>query len=81
MIPLLISSITSCFEPDIIEWIKLFFKNREPQISMGGHRSEKIALNQGVPQRDVISPYIFILVVEILLIKINHTFNIKGITC
>ena len=68
------------FGPDIITWIKLFFTNRDAQILMGGHLSEKIHLNQGVPQGDVISPYIFILMVEILLIKINHTKNIKGIT-
>ena len=42
--------------------------------------SEKIYLSQGVPQGDVISPYIFILMVEILLIKINHTKNLTGIT-
>ena len=47
---------------------------------MGGNLSEKIILSQGVPQGDVISPYIFILMVEILLIKINHTKNLKGIT-
>ena len=47
---------------------------------MGGHLTEKIYLVQGVPQGDVISPYIFILTVEILLIKINYTKNLKGIT-
>ena len=41
--------------------------------------TEKINLEQGVPQGDVISPYIFILVVEILLIKINFTSHLKGI--
>ena len=68
------------FGPDIITWIKLFFTNRDAQILMGGHMSDKILLSQGVPQGDVISPYIFILMVEILLIKINHTKNLKGIT-
>ena len=46
---------------------------------MGGHLTEKIILEQGVPQGDVVSPYVFILMVEILLIKINHTANIEGI--
>ena len=68
------------FGPDIITWIKLFFTNRDAQILMGGQLSEKISLLQGVPQGDVISPYIFILMVEILLIKINHTKNLTGIT-
>ena len=47
---------------------------------MGGHISDIIQLEQGVPQGDVISPYIFILMVEILLLKINYTKNITGIT-
>ena len=38
------------FGPDIITWIKLFFTNRDAQILMGGHISEKIMLLQGVPQ-------------------------------
>ena len=46
---------------------------------MGGHMSDKISLNQGVPQGDVISPYIFILMVEIRLLKINLTKNLTGI--
>ena len=68
------------FGPDIVKWITLFFNNREAQILMGGHMSDIIKLEQGVPQGDVISPYVFILMVEILLIKINHTKNITGIT-
>ena len=68
------------FGPDIIQWIKLFFSKREAQILMGGHISDIIQLEQGVPQGDVISPYIFILMIEILLIKINHTENLTGIT-
>ena len=40
----------------------------------------KILLEQGVPQGDVISPYIFIVAVEILLIKITYTKNLTGIT-
>ena len=61
------------FGPDIIAWINFFFRNRNAQILMGGHMSNEIHLNQGVPQGDVISPYIFILMVELLLLKINFT--------
>ena len=42
----------------------LFFDKREALILLGGHLSKKIILEQGVPQGDVISPYIFLLCVE-----------------
>ena len=68
------------FGPDIITWISTFLKNREAQILLGGHLTECINLEQGVPQGDVISPYLFIIMVEILLIKITTTKNITGLT-
>ena len=46
---------------------------------MDGHLSEKISLEQGVPQGDVLSPYIFNIAVEFLLMKITHTSKIEGI--
>ena len=46
---------------------------------MDGFLGEKISLEQGVPQRNVLSPYIFNIAVEILLMKITHTSKIEGI--
>ena len=51
------------FGDSIQKWINLFFDKREALILLGGHLSKKIILEQGVPQGDVISPYIFILCV------------------
>ena len=67
------------FGSDIIQWITLFFKNPAAKILMRGHMSDEIHLRQGVPQGDVISPYIFILMVELLLLKINYTKPLTGI--
>ena len=64
----------------IRRWISLFFNNREAYILLGAELTKKTVLEQGVPQGDVVSPYIFILAVEILLINIVHTKNIKRIT-
>ena len=68
------------FGRDIISWVKLFLNNRNAQILMGGNLTNDILLKQGVPLGDVISPYLFILMVEMLLIKINFSKNLKGIT-
>ena len=68
------------FGPDIITWVNTLLKDREAQIVLGGHLTENIHLEQGVPQGDIISPYLFILMVECLLIKINYTKHITGIT-
>ena len=40
---------------------------------------EKIILEQGVPQEDVLSPYIFNIAVEFLLMKISFTNTIEGV--
>ena len=46
---------------------------------MEGHLTDKISLEQGVPQGDIISPFIFIIAVELLLIKITKSKNIQGV--
>ena len=61
------------------EWIALFFYDREANVIINGHLSSTIKLQQGVPQGDVVSPYIFLLMVEILLIKITKTKHLTGV--
>merc|ERR1711891_118800 len=67
------------FGESIRKWVRLFFNKREATILLGGHLSKRILLEQGVPQGDVISPYIFLLSVEILALKIKHTnrYNLR----
>ena len=58
----------------------MFLSNRSAKILLGGHLTEEILLGQGVPQGDIISPYLFIIMIEILLIKITKSKNITGKT-
>ena len=46
---------------------------------MAGHLTDRIILQQCVPQGDVVSPYVFIVIVELIIIKINYTKSITGI--
>ena len=64
---------------DMREWIKLFFNSREANIIINGHLSSTIKLQQGISQGDVVSPYIFLLMVEILLIKITKTKHLTEV--
>ena len=63
----------------MIDWIKSFLNERIAHVLLGGHLTLKILLEQGVPQGDIISPFIFIIAVEILIIKITKSRHTKGI--
>ena len=67
------------FGPSIRKWVSLFFSNREAYILLRGELTKRTLLERGVPQDDLFSPYIFILAVELLLIKLNNTKLIQGI--
>merc|ERR1712082_37520 len=63
------------FGKDMIDWMRLFLTERVAHLLMGGHLTLKILMAQG----DIISPFIFNIAVEILLIKITRSRHIKGI--
>ena len=47
------------FGKDICDGINHFFNNREGRILLNGHLTDIIQLERGVPQGDIISPFIF----------------------
>ena len=67
------------FGPNLIGFVKLFFQNRNTYILLSGILGEKIPLKQSVPQGDILSPTIFNIVTDPLLLKIINTKNMKGI--
>ena len=61
------------------KWINIFNRNVNSCVHINGHLSEWFFLQRGCRQGDPISPYIFLLCVEILAILIKNNENIKGI--
>ena len=67
------------FEPSFKHWVKVFFSGRQTYLLLHGYLGENIKFEQGVPQGDVLSPYIFNICVEILLLKICYTKELEGV--
>ena len=68
------------FGPSAIQWIKLFYHNTGSCILNNGWSSDFFKLERGVRQGCPLSPYLFILCVEILAETMRKDKNIKGIT-
>lgn len=67
------------FGPSFRSWVKLFFNDRVTYLIMNGYMEEKIELQQGVPQGDILSPLIFNIVVEMLLLKVGFSDSLEGV--
>ena len=67
------------FGPSIKKWIKLFQTGAQSCILQNGNLSESFNLQRGCRQGDPISPYIFILCVEILGKMIRDDKTLQGI--
>ena len=62
------------FAPSFKNWVQLFFSGRKTYLLLNGY-----LLEQGVPQGDVLSPYIFNICVEILQLKICYTKELEEV--
>ena len=67
------------FGPSFKKWIKLFQKGSESCILQNGYMSDYFTLQRGCRQGDPISPYIFILCVEVLGKMIKNDKEVRGI--
>ena len=67
------------FGPSIQRWVKLFQTGVESCILQNGFMSDFFLLKRGCRQGDPISPYIFILCVEVLGMMIRKSKDVKGI--
>ena len=67
------------FGPSICKWFSTFYNNAKSSVINNGFMSDFFCLQRGCRQGDPLSPYLFIIGVELLALKIKSNINIKGI--
>ena len=67
------------FGPSFLQWIHMFYTNISSCVLNNGFSTRLFEVQRGVRQGDPLSPYFFIMVLEILAIAIRENNNIRGI--
>ena len=67
------------FGPYFIRIIKTMLNSKKCNLMIDGFKTQQFKILRGVPQGDTASPYIFIIVLEILLLRLKHDENLTFI--
>ena len=66
------------FDDNFIKWVKLFNTDIKAYVTQCGFLSDPILIERGCRQGDPLSPYLFILVAEVLCSLISRSPNVIG---
>ena len=67
------------FKNDLVNWVKLLYKNAKSCVTNNGHHSDFFHIWRGVRQGCPLSPYLFIICIELLSNQVRKSPDIKGI--
>ena len=68
------------FGDSFIQWVKLFYTNFQSCIIVNGQLSEWFYLQRGCRQRDLLSPYLFVICADMLATLVWQHDGIRDIT-
>ena len=68
------------FGPMFIKWVKTLYCNIEGCVLNNGTSTGYFPISRGVRQGDPLSPYLFLIAIEMLATRLRNTKEIRGIT-